>query len=297
MTMTVEMRPIDSIKIEDRVRGSFGDLRELVDSMRQRGLINPITIESDGTLIAGERRLRAARELGWTEVAAHVWKEDAAEELLAVEIEENTCRQQLTLTEAEHAWQRYRKLLGVPEGHERLRDANGDFMASPMAGPDSGRAEKPSDVTAKATGYSSDTLRAVKEVRETVEDKTQPESVRDIAKQEYRKLQKATSGAAPALDRVRQEKKKATQASMMPGQRLRSDEPKAPPKRVDWRARLWDVVGNGKTIRKTAEELEVEQDTSDIPSEEINAMRDRLQEQIRDREYLRKVLLNIKRGR
>jgi ParB family chromosome partitioning protein len=295
MTMTVEMRPIDSIKIEDRVRGSFGDLRELVDSMRQRGLINPITIEPDGTLIAGERRLRAAKELGWSEVAVHVWKEEAAEELLAVEIEENTCRAQLTLTEAERAWQRYRELLGV--GQKREREPTGEFVARAKPAGESPAGLDPHDAAAKATGFGRRTMEAVREVRETAEDESIPEPVREVAKQELRKMEKATSGAQPALERVRQEKKKATQAAMMPGQRLRSDEPKAPPKRTDWRARLWDVVGNGKAIRKTAEELEVEQDTSDVPTEDIDAMRDRLQEQIRDREYLRKVLLNIKRGR
>jgi ParB-like chromosome segregation protein Spo0J len=295
MTMTVEMRPIDSIKIEDRVRGSFGDLRELVDSMRQRGLINPITIKLDGTLVAGERRLRAARELGWTEVAAHVWKDEAVTELLAVEIEENTCRAQLTLTEAEHAWRRYRELLGVGEKQER--EPTGEFVAKPKPSRQGQAGEDPYELAAKATGYGDNTLRRVKEIRETAEDVTEPEPVRQVAKQELAKLAKATGGAQPALERVRQEKKKATQAAMAPGQRLKSDEPKAAPKRTDWRARLWDVVGNGKTIRKTAEELEVEQDTSNVPTEDIDAMRESLQDQIRDREYLRKVLLNIKRGR
>lgn len=293
MTMTVEMRPIDSIKVEDRVRGSFGDLRELVDSMRQRGLINPITIEPDGTLIAGERRLRAAQELGWTRIAAHVWKEEAAEELLAIEIEENTCRQQLTPAEAELGWQRRRDLLKPQVPNGRRPDQEKD-----LAQPGQDRsARRIDDMAAKAVGYGRETMRQVQEIRETAEDTSQPALVRETAKQEYRKLRDSVSPVQPAFERVRQEKRKATQAAMMPGQRLRSDEPKAPPKRVDWRARLWDVVGNGKTIRKTAEELEVEQDTSDVPNEDISAMRDLLQEQIRDREYLRKVLLNIKRGR
>ena len=89
MPMTVEMRPIASIKVTDRVRDGFGDLRELIDSMRDRGQINPITIQPDGTLIAGERRYRAARELGWKTIACHIWEEKSAEELLAVEIGEH----------------------------------------------------------------------------------------------------------------------------------------------------------------------------------------------------------------
>ncbi len=92
MTMTVEMRPVTSILVKDRVRDTVGDLTELKDSLRERGLINPVTIGDDGTLIAGERRLTAARELGWDEIACHVWQNDTATELLAIEIEENTAQ-------------------------------------------------------------------------------------------------------------------------------------------------------------------------------------------------------------
>lgn len=291
MTMTVEMRPIDSIKVEDRVRGSFGDLRELVDSMRQRGLINPITVEPDGMLIAGERRLRAARELGWPEIAAHIWRSEPLDQVLAIEIEENTCRLDLTDGEKEIAWERYSRL-----EEERLRTLAKEDRPEDSSGGTSPKMAAEERI-AKALNTSRPTMHGVKEIREAAEDTTQAPSVREVAKHEYRKIQAGTGAVRPGLDRVRHEKRKATQAAMAPGQRLRSDEPKAPPKPVDWRARLWDVVGNGKTIRKTAEELEVQQDTSEIPTEDIDAMRDLLQGQIRDREYLRKVLLNIKRGR
>ena len=119
--MKVEMRRVNSIKVTDRVRDTVGDLRDLKDSMRGRGLINPITIEADGTLIAGERRLTAARELRWAEIPCHVWQDETADELIAIEIEENTCRASLTLVEAEKAWQRYRELLKplTPMGRPR----------------------------------------------------------------------------------------------------------------------------------------------------------------------------------
>lgn len=59
---------------------------------------------------------------------------------------------------------------------------------------------------------------------------------------------------------------------------------------LDWPARLRHVVGSGQAIRQTAEDLESETDTVDIPPDDIHAMTDLLQEQIRDRQHLVYVL-------
>jgi hypothetical protein len=55
---------------ENRDRRQFDEtaLNELADSMRRIGLINPIIVSDDSdrpVLVAGERRLRAAKALGW----------------------------------------------------------------------------------------------------------------------------------------------------------------------------------------------------------------------------------------
>ena len=55
---------IDDIKIKKRVRKDLGDLDALKNSLRTYGLLNPITITRDYELIAGERRLQAAKALG-----------------------------------------------------------------------------------------------------------------------------------------------------------------------------------------------------------------------------------------
>lgn len=318
MSMTVEMRPVASITVTDRVRDSFGDLRELIDSLRDRGQINPITIQPDGTLIAGERRLRAARELGWETIACHIWEEKSAEELLAVEIEENTARQQLTLVEAERAWQKFKELLrpsvqpagdrvskGPGEPEIVLFSDDGEDGSQDASGPESrllpddtnGPRSRLNQMAAELTGYGRPTMERIEEIRETAEDETQPDSVRLVAKQEYAKLRTATRGATPALDRIRLAKRQATREAMRPGQWLKSDEPRVPPKRGDWHTRLWDVVGTGKAIRRTADELEADPNTSVVSIEDIDKMRKLLQEQIEDRRYLRSVLLNIKEGR
>ena len=64
--------PIEKIKVKKRVRKDLGNLSDLKDSLRTYGLLNPITINSKYELIAGERRLTAAREIGWTNINANV---------------------------------------------------------------------------------------------------------------------------------------------------------------------------------------------------------------------------------
>lgn len=115
--------------------------------------------------------------------------------------------------------------------------------------------------------------------------------------EELGKLAKSNRGAVPAFEKVQQAKRQATRDAMSPGQWLKSDEPKAEPKAVTWHTRLWNVVGTGKEIRKTAEELELDPDTSSLADGDIDRMMKLLQEQIVDRQDLRKVLRSIKEGR
>ncbi|MDW9503036.1 hypothetical protein GOB10_18440 [Sinorhizobium meliloti] len=70
--------PIDRIVVGRRFRRDFGDLDALAASIRDLGLLQPIVIDQDGNLLAGERRLRACRLLGWTEIPAVVKEETHA---------------------------------------------------------------------------------------------------------------------------------------------------------------------------------------------------------------------------
>ena len=47
-------------------------IEEMVKSIAAVGLLNPITIDQDNTLIAGLHRLEAAKRLGWTEIECTV---------------------------------------------------------------------------------------------------------------------------------------------------------------------------------------------------------------------------------
>jgi len=54
-----ERRPVVQIKVGKRFRKDMGDVAALARSINKEGLLQPIVIDRDGNLIAGERRLRA----------------------------------------------------------------------------------------------------------------------------------------------------------------------------------------------------------------------------------------------
>ncbi|MBC8117571.1 MAG: ParB/RepB/Spo0J family partition protein [Candidatus Saccharimonas sp.] len=66
---------VDPNPWQPRTEFGVGELDELISSIREQGLLQPITVRSRAhqfQLVAGERRLRACRELGWTEIEALV---------------------------------------------------------------------------------------------------------------------------------------------------------------------------------------------------------------------------------
>lgn len=65
--------PIFQIKVTDgRREASPEAVRELADSIAKVGLLNPITVDQEYTLIAGLHRLEAAKLLGWSEIECNV---------------------------------------------------------------------------------------------------------------------------------------------------------------------------------------------------------------------------------
>ena len=102
--------PIEKIKVKKRVRKDLGSLADLKDSLRTYGLLNPITINSKYELIAGERRLTAAKEIGWTNINANIVDNLTEIEQLEMEIEENNQRKEVTEEELLEGYRRLEKL-------------------------------------------------------------------------------------------------------------------------------------------------------------------------------------------
>lgn len=90
---------IDKIKARKRVRKDIGSIQELKESMRRRGLISPITVTKKFELLAGFRRLQAARELGWKEIECMVVSPANRLEKFEIEVDENVVRKNFTSEE------------------------------------------------------------------------------------------------------------------------------------------------------------------------------------------------------
>lgn len=101
---------IDRIQVSKRVRKELGNLEPLKDSLRRYGQLNPITVTKDYELIAGQRRLESARQLGWTTISANVV--DVADPVtrLEMELEENTQRSDFNDMELLDGYQQLEKL-------------------------------------------------------------------------------------------------------------------------------------------------------------------------------------------
>lgn len=101
---------LDKIIIKRRVRKNLGDLASLMDSLRRHGLMNPVVVTEDLELIAGHRRVEAAKRLGWTVLEVRVVDGREKADLVEMEIEENTQRKNLTTDELADAYLRLDRL-------------------------------------------------------------------------------------------------------------------------------------------------------------------------------------------
>jgi ParB family transcriptional regulator, chromosome partitioning protein len=60
--------PVDAIRVGKRHRRDLGDIAALAASIEDIGLLHPITVDEQGGLLAGARRLAACKRLGWREI-------------------------------------------------------------------------------------------------------------------------------------------------------------------------------------------------------------------------------------
>lgn len=106
---------IEGIKVKKRVRRDLGDLTALKDSMHRYGLMNPITLNSNYELVAGERRLEAAKSLGWERINANILDSNVDNiRQLEMELEENNQRKEFTDEELMEGYKRLEKLKNPP---------------------------------------------------------------------------------------------------------------------------------------------------------------------------------------
>jgi hypothetical protein len=97
----METRKVGEIKVGQRHRKDMGDIESLASSIGDVGLLHPIVVLPDNTLVVGERRLCAVKKLGWDAIEVSVAASLAdARSFIRAESDENTCRKSFTPGEA-----------------------------------------------------------------------------------------------------------------------------------------------------------------------------------------------------
>lgn len=228
--MPPTLRQITKIKIGDRIRNDPGDISGLAASIESVGLLQPVGIRSDGTLICGGRRIAAYQSLNKKTIPVYICN-DLNDELsyLEAERDENTCREPLTPLEglelAERLRPKYEKLNeeakqeGVKTGGKTAGKGRPKKDSSTGT---SGKAKRHSKETASraaaSTGYSEKTLRKVAEIKEAAAQKPKlfsdlttalqsPDCKVDAIYKKYKNIKKAEEDKASATKAKRLLKK------------------------------------------------------------------------------------------
>lgn len=160
--------PLEAITVGERFREDFGDIEELKESIRDKGIIQPITIDSNYTLLAGGRRYRAATELGLPTIPALI--REFVDEIDSREIElmENLHRKDFT-------WAEKAKLTARIDALFREKN-KGNWSIRKTA--------EVSDSSKSAVARELELARAIEAVPELAEFKTADEALKVLKKME-----------------------------------------------------------------------------------------------------------------
>lgn len=107
----IEIKKIKKNPLQPREDFDEEKLKELADSIKQNGLIQPITVKQDSDgyiLISGERRLRALKMIGFEKIPAYVFDKllETKESMLELALIENIQREDLNPMELSDSYQR-----------------------------------------------------------------------------------------------------------------------------------------------------------------------------------------------
>jgi len=102
--------PIRDIIVRKRIRRDMGDIEALAESLKRYGQISPIMISPKNVLIAGERRLEAAKYLGWRTINAVISETSSELARLELEVEENMQRRDFNMEEVAEATKKIYRL-------------------------------------------------------------------------------------------------------------------------------------------------------------------------------------------
>ncbi len=106
-------RPLKQIRIGRRFRKDLGNLDALAESLDQVGLLHPVVVTPDNQLVAGRRRLEAAKLLGWKTIPVNVVD---LEHIVEGELAENVHRKDFLPSELWAIAKKVREIVRRPVG-------------------------------------------------------------------------------------------------------------------------------------------------------------------------------------
>jgi ParB-like chromosome segregation protein Spo0J len=177
---------IDSVRVDGRYRKDFGDIDALARDIEANGLIHPIALTTDCRLIAGERRLRAVRSLGWARVPVRYLENvtDAAA-MLRAERSENTCRKDMLPGEIASLGAALEELerpkAAARQASTQLKGRTGTAVLGRRTGTATENSARTSEVIAAGLGVSARTYERTRAVHKAANNESLPKPERDRA--------------------------------------------------------------------------------------------------------------------
>lgn len=117
MKYTMRVIPFEQIKVRERFREDLGNIEELAVSIREKGLIQPISVNADFVLLAGGRRYTACKALGLDRIPVVIREGNDEVDAREVELMENIHRKEM-------GWQEKAKLISRIHTLYREKDPN-----------------------------------------------------------------------------------------------------------------------------------------------------------------------------
>lgn len=166
----MEQVKISEIKIGKRIRKNYGDINSLADSLQRHGQIQPILLNKNLELVAGGRRLEAAKQLQWETIGATFREELDDVSKRELELEENIRRKEFDWPEevlgVEHLFKLRQKRYG------EARDGRPSAYAEERKGFSLRDAAEEFDMSLGSVSMDLELARGIREFPELCDEKT-----------------------------------------------------------------------------------------------------------------------------
>ena len=128
--MKVRELPLDKIQVGKRFRTEFGNIKDLAESLKEKGLIQPISVDENFNLLAGGRRYVAAQEAGLKKIPAVIRKTIDDLDAREVELFENIHRKDMTWQENLNLTAEIHKLMLEKYGEGWTQQRTADLLGA-----------------------------------------------------------------------------------------------------------------------------------------------------------------------